>query len=129
MKNFLLIPIISLLLLSSGCAVQKEFIQTELYFGLSIPGGKLIPDSAWNQFVQNEVVKIFPDGFTELDTKGKWLDTETKELTSEPSRLITVVYKPGKFFSGRIDSLRNKYKNLFFQQSVLRVDKKAGISF
>ena len=129
MKQLKLTTVLFCLLLATGCSLEKDFVQTDLYFGLSQNNGAIIPDSSWNNFVQNEVAKVFPDGFTEVDAKGKWYDADQHKLTSEPSRMITVVYKPQQIPSLKIDSLRNRYKNLFSQQSVLRVDKKAGISF
>ena len=104
-------------------------MQTELYFGLSKKNGEIISDSAWNGFVQKNFVKVFPAGFTELTAQGKWFDSSRRELTTEPSHIITVVYKNSEEFSAKIDRLRNCYKDLFQQQSVLRVDKEIKAGF
>lgn len=129
MNRVRIIAGLSWLLIASACSPHKKFVQTELYFGLSQPGGEMIHDSAWSSFVQNAVAKIFPAGFSELHLQGKWYDANQQQLISEPSRMITVVYKPTQILSLQIDSLRTRYKDLFRQQSVLRIDKKADISF
>ena len=129
MNRIMIIAVLIGLQISTGCSPNKKYVQTELYFGLSQPGGEIIHDTAWNRFVQNAVARIFPAGFSELHVQGKWYDVNQQQLISEPSRMITVVYKPTQILSLQIDSLRNRYKDLFRQQSVLRVDKRAGISF
>jgi len=129
MNRIMIIAVLIWLQIIMGCSPNKKYVQTELYFGLSQPGGEIIHDTAWNRFVQNAVVRIFPAGFSELHLQGKWYDADRQQLISEPTRMITVVYKRTQMLSLQIDSLRNRYKDLFRQQSVLRVDKKAGINF
>jgi hypothetical protein len=113
----------------NSCSLQNRIVQTELYFGLSLNNGNIISDSAWNVFVQKEVSPVFVGGFTIIQSNGKWYDTLSGQLHSEPSRMILSVNKLTPQASAKIDSLREKYKLLFQQQSVLRVDKKVTISF
>lgn len=125
----LLVPLICLLL-GTACNSSKTILQTDLYFGLSIPDGGRVTDSAWNRFVQEHVIPVFSNGFTELQADGKWMDTVTHKMITEPSRIIVVINAKNNKFSLQIDSLVNKYKSIFRQQAVLRVDKKvATISF
>jgi hypothetical protein len=111
------------------CSIQNRIVQTELYFGLSLNNGNIISDSAWNVFVQKEVSPVFVGGFTIIQSNGKWFDTQSGQLHAEPSRIILSVSKLSVQASAKIDSLREKYKRIFQQQSVLRVDKKARVYF
>jgi len=120
---------LSFIVFSCSCSLQKKFVQTELYFGLSQNNGNIIPDSAWNIFVQRDVSKVFSEGFTVIHSEGKWMDDQHKEMHSEPSRIITSVSTMTPLLSSKIDSLREKYKASFQQEAVLRVDKKATINF
>jgi hypothetical protein len=52
-----------------------------------------------------------------------------KKLRGEPSHIIISLNKMNPLFSKGIDSLRIIYKELFQQQFVLRVDKKASADF
>ena len=120
--------LLSLIIFTNSCSVQKRSVQTELYFGLSQNNGNMISDSAWTAFVQKNVSTVFSEGFTIIYSEGKWLD-EKKTLHAEPSRIITSVNTMTPGISARIDSLRENYKNQFQQVSVLRIDKKVSIDF
>jgi hypothetical protein len=121
--------IVSFLFVATGCSIQKKMVQTELYFGLSKNNGSIITDSAWNIFVQQDVSKVFSKGFTVVNSEGKWVDQLYKKMHSEPSRIITSVCTMTGSLSAQIDSLRERYKILFEQEAVLRIDKKASINF
>lgn len=116
-------------LYGSSCSVQNRYVETELYFGLSLNNGNTITDSAWNIFVEDHVSKVFSNGFTLITSEGKWMDEQYKLLHAEPSRIVIAVNKMNTQLSGNIDSLRNTYKQLFNQEAVLRVDKKAEITW
>jgi len=125
----LLILILAIVFLLDSYAVPKKLMQTEVYFGLSQSNGNIISDSAWNRFVQVEVSKVFSDGFTVIHSDGNWVDERQKKMHTEPSRIISSVVSMTALLSARIDSLREKYKVVFQQESVLRIDKKADINF
>jgi hypothetical protein len=112
----------------SGCSTSK-FVETNLYFGLSKNDGTKIPDTAWNTFVKNNIAVTFYKGFTIFTTEGRWFDEKSGRIYTEPSHMVTSINKMDHQLSLHIDSLRNAYKKMFQQQSVLRVDKKAKISF
>ena len=125
MKN---IAFFFLLAILSSCASQK-FVETELYFGMSKNDGTIIPDAAWNIFVETNVAAVFYNGFTIVSAQGRWLDEKNRKVDEEPSHVVISVNKMNKNLSLKIDSLRAAYKNIFQQESVLRVDKKAKVSF
>src|SRR4051794_7928272 len=52
---------------------DTEFVKTELYFGLSKPGGT-VSASEWNKFLDEQVTPSFKDGLTVVDGKGQWLN-------------------------------------------------------
>jgi hypothetical protein len=49
--------------------VGDEFVRTELFFGLSRPGGR-ITERQFERFVDAEVTPRFPDGLTLLSGRG-----------------------------------------------------------
>jgi hypothetical protein len=104
-------------------------IETSLYFGQSIPGGGMVSEKDWNDFKERYVAPAFPEGSSVLNVTGNWYDTAMKVLITEPTYVIVYYYKPAKQISRRIDSVRYYYKELFRQQSVLRVDKKVVATF
>jgi hypothetical protein len=128
MRGIFLFRLMPALFLFCSCASQK-FTETDLYFGLSKDDGTIISDSAWNAFVQINVAPTFYKGFTVVKTEGRWLDEKSGKVYKEPSHIVISINKMNHHLSQHIDSLRNIYKKLFQQQSVLRVDKKTKISF
>jgi Protein of unknown function (DUF3574) len=113
----------------TSCSMQGRYTQTELYFGLSKKNGQLINDSSWNAFTMNFMGKTFVNGFTILSSEGRWVDAKFKKMYAEPSRVVISVNRMNRQLSNRIDSLRSIYKQLFKQECVLRVDKKAEVQF
>ncbi len=107
----------------------SRMIETQLYFGQSKPDGSMITDTEWKGFKEIYISRVFKEGSTIVNVSGNWLDPESRKLITEPTYVVIYFYKPSTFISKQIDSLRNSYKTLFKQQSVLRVDKKVKTSF
>ena len=128
MRSFSLLILFFALFIFSGCSTSK-FVETNLYFGLSKNDGTIITDTVWNTFVENNIAVTFYKGFTILTTEGRWLDEKSGKIYTEPSHMVISINKMNHRLSQHIDSLRTTYKKIFQQQSVLRVDKKAKISF
>lgn len=104
-------------------------METHLYFGQSIPNGGSVTETEWNQFKENYISKVFREGSTVINVTGNWYDPEARKLITEPTYQVIYFYKKSDAVSRQIDSLRNWYKTLFKQQSVLRVDKKVRARF
>jgi hypothetical protein len=93
------------------------------------PDGTMVTNLEWNNFRSNQMASVFKHGCTVINTSGNWLDPETHKLITEPGRVVIYYYKNSRQMSQQIDSLRKWYVSMFQQQSVLRVDKKAKVSF
>ena len=111
-----------------SCSSSK-MMETDLYFGQSRPDGSLITETEWNNFKNSHILRIYKEGSTTISAKGSWLDPETHKLISEPTYVVSYLHKRSSQISKQIDSLRNLYKNMFQQQSILRVDRKVQASF
>ena len=114
---------ISLLLLTS-CATT---LRTDLYFGLSIPGGGNVSASQWQQFSDSIVSPKFPEGYTEGNVSGKWRDTETHVTITEHTKVLTFIGKKTKMRQSNLDSLIQFYKRQYQQQAVLRTDARVRL--
>lgn len=122
-KNYLVI-----LLFLCSCSSAK-MVKTTLYFGQSRPDGSFIAENEWTTFKENQISRVFPEGCTIINAKGNWRDPETKKIISEPTYMVIYFYKKSSQKSKQIDSLRNLYKRIFIQQSVLRTDNKVKAEF
>jgi len=108
---------------------SSRMVETSLYFGQSKPGGGMVSATEWERFREDYVRKVFKEGSTVINVSGNWYDTAARKLITEPTFVVVYYYKNSPAVSKQIDSLRQWYKDLFQQQSVLRVDKKVAASF
>jgi len=120
--------IVIIVIIFSSCS-SSRMIETNLYFGLTIPGGGVVSETEWNSFRDSYISKVFKDGFSMTSMTGAWYDTDAHKMITEPSLKVTCDYKRSKQISIQIDSLCYWYKKLFRQQAVLRVDKKVNAEF
>lgn len=106
----------------------KTFARTELFFGLSRPGG-VVTEQEFQIFVDQFVAPRFPGGLTLLAGTGQFRDASGATI-SEGSKLLILLY-PGhdRDASGKIEQIRADYKDQFQQQSVLRADDIYCVSF
>jgi hypothetical protein len=116
------------ILLFSSCATSR-MVETDLYFGLSRPDGSTITEKEWNDFKETTLSKVFQEGSTTIEATGNWRDYNTGKLITEQSRMVIFHHKQSKDISRVIDSVCMRYKILFNQQSVLRVDKRTTVVF
>lgn len=109
------------LCLLPACRHRARKVETSLYFGMSMKDSGEVTDSAWQLFVQEEVLPVFPQGFTLIPAQGAWQDGGRP--VSERSVVIVSVNELDEPLSKKIDSLRERYKTAFSQESVMRVDQ------
>jgi Protein of unknown function (DUF3574) len=103
------------------------FARTELFFGLSRPGG-VVTEGEFQAFVDNRITPRFPDGLTLLSGKGQFRDS-TNVIIQEGTKLLILLYPFSKARSADVEQIRTDYKEAFQQQSVLRVDEQSCVSF
>ena len=103
------------------------FARTELFFGLSKPGG-VVTEEEFQAFVDGKITPRFPDGLTLLSGKGQFRDS-TGFIIQEGTKLLILLYPFNKARSADVEQIRTDYKDAFQQQSVLRVDEQSCVSF
>ena len=59
-------------------------------FGLTRPGGALLPDNDWHEFLAAELTPRFPAGFTVTAATGSWRNRQG-QVISVPTRLFFVL--------------------------------------
>lgn len=103
--------------------VSKSFdryYRTELYIGRSKPGGGIVTEAEWQNFLAGVVTPRFPDGFTILSGTGQYREKSGK-IISEPSQVLVFVYtrRERKVSRAKIEEIRTAYVKQFAQESVL----------
>jgi len=111
------------------CSCARRMIETSLYFGQSRPDGSKVTGEEWEDFKSKYVLKVFKEGATAIPVSGNWFDQGQRQLISESTYIVVYLHKPSPSLSRKIDALREQYKKLYGQESVLRVDKSVSASF
>ena len=99
-----------------------DFVRSELFFGTAKPDG-VVTDEQFSDFVDRIITPRFPDGLTLLKGDGQFRG-EDGEIIKEDSFLLILLYPLEDFreSSRKINAIRERYKDEFQQESVLRVD-------
>lgn len=111
-----------------GLSDAEAFVRTELFFGLSRPGG-VVTEQDFKGFVDAYVTPRFPDGLTLLSGVGQFRDASGTTIV-EGSKLLILLYpRSDRDADSKIEQIRTDYKRAFQQQSVLRSDDASCVSF
>ncbi|HWL86778.1 MAG TPA: DUF3574 domain-containing protein, partial [Polyangiaceae bacterium] len=107
---------------------ETLMIQSELIFGTDRLNQPPVTQAQFQNFVDTEITPRFPDGFSIIDVLGQF-QTANGTIEKEPSKLLIVFNDGSKTPSDKLEALRNKYKQLFQQESVLRTDSPMCVAF
>ena len=111
------------------CRFGDLFIRTELFFGLGRANGPNVTEEEFRTFLAEQVTPRFPDGLTVLTGRGQFRNS-SGDIEREPSKLVIILYPPDQENAHRkIEKIREEYKAAFQQESVLRADSTACVSF
>lgn len=106
----------------------RPMTRLELFFGARHGDGAAVSDDEWAGFLAREVTPRFPAGLTVVRASGQWRNAAGR-VTSEPSYVLTVLHAPGDTSPAEVDAIRDAYKEQFKQESVMRVENPACVSF
>lgn len=103
--------------------------RTELYFGSAKPDGSMVSRPEFRRFVDEKVTPFFPDGLTVVTGYGQFRSA-AGVLIKERSQVLILFYPlKTRDANQKIQAIRDAYKHAFRQESVLRVDSLALLSF
>lgn len=106
----------------------ETFARTELFFGLSRPGG-VITEQDFKNFVDVRVTPRFPDGLTLLSGSGQFRNAAGNVIAEGAKLLILLYPRRDDDANEKVEAIRRDYKEQFQQESVLRVDEVSCVSF
>ncbi len=103
--------------------------RTELYFGSNKPDGTVVTEEEFKQFLDTAITPRFPDGLTLLTGFGQFRNSQGI-IVQERSMVLILLYPLQRSDANqKIEEIRRDYKQMFQQESVLRVDSLAKVSF
>jgi len=112
-----------------GAAAEecRALARLELIFG-GDDRGHVISRAAFSRFLAREVTPRFPDGLSLFEGQGQWRNAGGHRIR-ESSRMVLIFYTPDAQSDEKIEAIRMAYRRQFHQQSVLRADGGACVSF
>ncbi|MEG3842207.1 DUF3574 domain-containing protein [Microcoleus sp. herbarium14] len=109
-------------------AQQTNLLKDELYFGLTKPGGEMVSESEWQEFVKAVITPRFREGLTVLNGSGQFLNSSGM-LIRENSKIVILIYENSPEKNRAINEIIETYKRTFQQESVLRATSEVKVSF
>ena len=85
-------------------------------------------DAEWRAFIAEHVTPRFPDGFTVLDAVGQYRDRQGR-IQAEPTKILLIIHGTDARPRAAIQELREIYRRLFQQESVLLIESAAHADF
>lgn len=111
-------------------AQAAGWVRSELYFGIGLvdgPGDQA--DARWQAFLDREVTPRFPDGLTVLDGQGQWLSQGARTPERLRTKVLVILHEDSPRRGADIDAIRQAWKQLSGDASVLWVRQPAQVSF
>lgn len=95
---------------------------TNLFFGRDIENKREVSEEEWAAFLDETVRPRFP-GHTVFDATGHW------QQTSEKTKVLSIFHEGDAATSKQLTDIAEDYRRRFKQQSVLRADFDACVTF
>ncbi|MBE9187960.1 DUF3574 domain-containing protein [Microcoleus sp. LEGE 07076] len=114
--------------ISDSQTQPTNFLKDELYFGLTKPGGEIVSEAEWQEFVKTIITPRFREGLTVLDGSGQFLNS-SGILIREKSKIVLLIYEKNSEKNRYIQEIIETYKRTFQQESVLRTTSEVKVSF
>lgn len=111
----------------------SDWVQSELFFGIAEataePQRVAELEHRWQVFLDTEVTPRFPDGLSVYDVYGQWRSPKRNAITHARSKSLLIVYHDSPQHRADIEAVRDAWKKLTGDESVLRVTQHVDVSF
>jgi len=105
---------------SGPCTAGGDlWVREQLYFGGGLADGGEVSDSAWQRFVEAEIMPRFPEGLTLVPATGQWRG-HGGPVVRERSWVLVLYHPAGEAAERKVEEVVAAYKAVFAQEAVLR---------
>ncbi len=91
-------------------------LTAQLLLGMRKRNGRIIPQAAWQRFLDTKITPRFPAGLTVFDGHGQWRRPDGR-LLREPSRIVLIVASDEPQTVAALEAIRTEYMADFAQDS------------
>jgi hypothetical protein len=113
---------------TDSIAYGDLLLRTELYFGMSKPKGGEVTEGEWNRFLDSVITPRFPDGLSVFDTRGQWRGADGR-IVQERTKMVMLIHPVGEMINAAIEEIRSAYRQMFEQESVMRISEYVRVKF
>lgn len=106
----------------------QTLISDRLYFGRSIPGGGVVSEADWDNFLSEVVTPRFPAGLSVWRAQGQWRD-KNSIIQREESFILDLLHPNNATSEQSVQEIMTDYKVRFRQEAVLRVRDSVNVQF
>jgi hypothetical protein len=109
--------------------VGKPTVETRLFFGTRIGLDREVSPEAWTVFLDRVITPRFPDGLSVYEVLGQYRMQGSGQLVKERTHMVLLLHGGAPESNRAIDEIVREYKARFQQESVMRVDAAADVTF
>ena len=106
----------------------ERWVEYQLFMGRGGPGGEIVDDASWDDYLGQAVTPRFPDGLTVVDGRGQWRGPDGA-IKQERSKLLVILAPPGGDARQRLGEISQEYKERFSQEAVLQTVDETCVAF
>lgn len=129
MRHVARLAAIGALLLSTGCTqptmptacpagMGAPTLVFTLFFGQTVPGRHNVTSSEWQHFLETTLTPNLPNGYTQWDAHGAWMNPMTRKTIQEPTKVVLVALPFSQRSLDMVNRVRQAYQEQFRQQLV-----------
>jgi hypothetical protein len=101
------------------CPGGSPWVREQLYLGRGLADGGEVSDSAWQRFLEDEIMPRFTEGLTLVEATGQWR-SRAGPTTRERSWVLLLYHPAGEAEERKVEAVITAYKAAFAQEAVLR---------
>ena len=104
------------------------WVQTMIYFGRDIPGGGVVSDEQFNNFLQDVVTKEFPMGLTAFNAYGQ-MKKEDGTIEKQKTEVVLLVHEKTGANSEAVKRVIENYRSSFGTPQVMHSTSTIDVEF
>jgi cytochrome c len=118
----------------AGCGSESttptsdEWVQTEIYMGLDIPGDGVVSEVEFQRFLEEVVSVEFPLGMTVYDTYGQMMDGDGN-IVHQSTKVVALVHKNDDASSISVAQVIEAYRERFGGPQVMHTTTRIDVEF
>lgn len=106
----------------------NPMLRSDVFFGRNIGTVEGVNDTAWQNFLDQEITPRFPDGLTLVAGNGQWRGPDGRGV-SERGFVLTLLGTGSADDTRKLDDIRRAYRTRFMQDAVLLVQTRVCAGF